>query len=141
MMRISCAVPKKAKAAVQIDSGSVALSTNQVQSIVHLVASSVKDLAPDGVTVCDEVERTSADDAAWIARFLLARSDATWDGACPARLARATGLSEAGYSGEPSSVAGVCDPGGDALARATARPAAACTARRSLPSTSSPASP
>jgi flagellar M-ring protein FliF len=44
---------QKSTAAVQVDTGGVRLGDEQVQSIVHLVASSVKDLSPDGVTVTD----------------------------------------------------------------------------------------
>lgn len=43
----------KATAAVQVDTGNGQLSNEQVQSIVHLVASSVKDLSPNDVTVTD----------------------------------------------------------------------------------------
>lgn len=43
----------KATAAVQVDTGSNRLGGEQVQSIVHLVSSSVKDLSPDAVTVTD----------------------------------------------------------------------------------------
>jgi flagellar M-ring protein FliF len=44
---------QKATAAVQLDTGGVRIGSEQVQSIVHLVASSVKNLSPDGVTVTD----------------------------------------------------------------------------------------
>lgn len=43
----------KATAAVQVDTGGVQLGAEQVQSIVHLVSSSVKSLAPNDVTVTD----------------------------------------------------------------------------------------
>lgn len=43
----------KAKAAVLLDLGSVSLSAERTQAIVHLVSSSVADLSPDAVTVTD----------------------------------------------------------------------------------------
>jgi flagellar M-ring protein FliF len=47
------ATQQEAKASVLIDTGSVRLGAEQVQSIVHLVASAVKGLTPDGITVSD----------------------------------------------------------------------------------------
>ena len=44
---------KKASAAIQVDSGPVQLQASQVQSIVHLVASAVRNLSPTGITVSD----------------------------------------------------------------------------------------
>src|SRR3954468_10024845 len=43
----------KATAAVQVDTGGVQMAPEQVQAIVHLVSSSVKDLSPEGITVSD----------------------------------------------------------------------------------------
>src|SRR3954451_12069687 len=44
---------QKATASVQVDTGGVQMAPEQVQAIVHLVASSVKDLSPEGITVSD----------------------------------------------------------------------------------------
>ena len=44
---------KKTTAAVQVDTGSMQMQTEQIQSIVHLVAASVKDLSPNAITVAD----------------------------------------------------------------------------------------
>jgi flagellar M-ring protein FliF len=44
---------QKATASVQVDTGGVQMAPEQVQAIVHLVASSVKDLSPQDITVSD----------------------------------------------------------------------------------------
>ncbi len=44
---------KTTTASVQVDTGNVQLPMEQVQTIVHLVASGVKNLAPNGITVTD----------------------------------------------------------------------------------------
>ncbi len=44
---------KQATAAVQIDTGSMQMPSEEVQAVVHLVSSSVKNLAPNGITVTD----------------------------------------------------------------------------------------
>ncbi len=44
---------KKTTAAVMVDTGSSPLQNEQIQAVVHLVASSVKDLAPNAITVTD----------------------------------------------------------------------------------------
>src|SRR4051812_19158512 len=44
---------QKATASVQVDTGGVQMAPEQVQAIVHLVSSSVKDLSPEGITVSD----------------------------------------------------------------------------------------
>lgn len=90
---------KTATAAVQVDTGGVALSDTQVQSIVHLVSASVKDLSPEGVTVADT------------AGHLLYSADASSSLTSSQNLARQTAIEQRICTGIDAMVARTLGPG------------------------------
>lgn len=90
---------KTATAAVQVDTGGVALSDTQVQSIVHLVSASVKDLSPEGVTVADT------------AGHLLYSADASSSITSSQNLARQTAIEQRICTGIDAMVARTLGPG------------------------------